>query len=140
MAGKGIWLCLAGGLLGLAGCGGKELPVAGHVTLNDQPLTRGMVAYTPDESKGNTSKAASFGSIGPDGTYTLMTGERPGAAPGWYRVTVQTSMPANGAVKGSELPRVVALNPQYQDAKQTPLRVEVVSSPGSGHYNLKLKK
>jgi hypothetical protein len=82
---------LAMGLLVLAvGCGPGEValaPVHGKVLHAGSPLPGGTIAFTPDASRGGSGPLA-YAVIGKDGTYSLKTGERLGAAPGWYRVTV----------------------------------------------------
>src|SRR5262249_4842873 len=87
-----LTLCCCVGLLGaVIGCGeGGErlLPVQGKASLADKALPRGYVIFHPDAQKGNTSKDEPRGTIGEDGTYSLKTGNRDGAAPGWYKVTV----------------------------------------------------
>jgi hypothetical protein len=89
-----VWLLLVGGL---AGCGPSEpilCPVQGKVWCNGQPLTGGVIVFTPDVDRGNRGPLA-HGLIRPDGTYTLTTERQAGAVLGWHRVTVAT-MPLPG--------------------------------------------
>lgn len=84
--------CTAGLMAALvltpAGCGGGDGPEMGRVTgtisLDGQPLTKGVVNFQPVAS-GNPAN----GTIGPDGTYSLTTFEPgDGAQVGNYLVTV----------------------------------------------------
>ena len=72
----------------LVGCnsGEKLIEVKGKVLVGDQPATKGMgfVTFHPDDKQGNKSLEEAVGAIEPDGTYTLKTREKMGAAPGWY--------------------------------------------------------
>lgn len=84
----------------LLGCdaGGDSLaPVRGRVYYKGTPLGHGTIVFIPDEDRGNGGPMARA-EIGPDGGYTMQSGERSGAAVGWHRVTV-TSVeidPASG--------------------------------------------
>ncbi len=92
-SGRG-WLGLA--LLVLAGCGsgdGKLTQVQGRVLYRDQPLPGGTIVFAPDPERGAAGALASS-EISPDGHYTLHTEGRPGAVPGWHRVTVAAPAPA----------------------------------------------
>ncbi len=62
-------------------------PVAGRVTYRGAVLTKGVVVFTPDPSRGESGPSA-IGTIREDGTYTLSTRDAAGAGAGWYRVTV----------------------------------------------------
>jgi hypothetical protein len=130
-------LC-ACGLLAWAGCGGLKLvPVSGKVTLGDKPLSGAAVSFVPDASKGNNARLSCMGRIGADGRYELTsngvtrseTGK--GAPPGWYKVTLVTTLP--GAPE-------ITVNPNYLDADKTPLSIEVVDNPEPGRYDFKLEK
>src|SRR5437773_1616516 len=77
--------------LGLAGCdrGPTLLRVRGKVTLTDgRPVHNGTVTLYPDAAKGNKSQELPIGQIDEQGGYTVMTGAREGAPPGWYRVAI----------------------------------------------------
>ncbi len=80
-------------LVALAGCGGSGLysgalyPTTGQVLLADgRPLTGGSVRFIP---KGSGLPAT--GKIAADGTFSLTTKTREGAAPGEYKVRVEPS-------------------------------------------------
>src|SRR3989442_803512 len=70
------WLPLAilctFGLISLAGCGVKRLPVSGTVTLDGQPLNGGILVFTPDTDKGNTAKISCTSPVR-EGEYELET-------------------------------------------------------------------
>ena len=77
-------------LLLLAGCGRAEVklaPVQGRVLYRGRPLAGGTIVFTPDADRGGSGPLA-CGEIGPDGHYTLHTGDEPGAVPGWHKVTI----------------------------------------------------
>ena len=134
--GKGL---LGLGLLLLAGCGGEErvVPVRGRATVRSQALTVGRIAFFPDAARGNTSKSEPRGKIEPDGEYVLMTGEREGAPPGWYKVLVFSSEQMRDSLRGGAPtdPKWL-IHRKFTDAKTTPLSVEVVADPKEGAYDL----
>lgn len=83
------------GLGSLAGCGrgGAKLPplapVSGKVTLDRNPLPRGVVQFIPDESKGTKGPPA-VGTIGSDGRFTLTTAGARGAVIGHHKVRIES--------------------------------------------------
>jgi len=86
---------LAVGLSGLflgTGCGGGDglgarYPVSGKVTYQGRPVEQGTIAFLPVD---NAAGRPASGTI-VDGEYTLSTlGDRDGALPGNYRVTVES--------------------------------------------------
>ena len=64
-------------------------PVKGQVWYQGQPLTGGMVVFTPDIQRGGSGPQA-WAKIGSDGAFVLMTETRTGATPGWHRITIAT--------------------------------------------------
>jgi hypothetical protein len=79
--------------LALAGCGGSGLysgelyPVTGQVLLADgRPLPGGSVRFIP-----KYSGLPATGKIAADGTFSLTTKTREGAAPGEYKVRIEPS-------------------------------------------------
>ncbi len=124
----------------VAGCGDKSSlgslhDVKGKVTIDGTPMTAGSVRFVPDKAKGNQAGHEPVGVIGSDGSYSLSTAGKTGAPAGWYKVTV-----ASGDIPESSKPFAAksALNPRYNSPEFTDLNVEVVSSPASGAYDLKL--
>jgi hypothetical protein len=98
-----------------AGCApsdGERVPVRGQVFYRGQPLAGGTIVFTPDADRGGRGPLA-LGEIGADGRYSLRTGDRQGAVPGWHRVTVA------GAGGDPSLPR------RYRDPEHSGLRRQV---------------
>jgi hypothetical protein len=140
---------LLSGLLFLASaCGGTHMgklyTVSGQVLLGNQPLgtNNGYVLFKPDADKGNTSSFEPEGVIDEKGNYTLFTQGKKGAPRGWYRVIVTATATPEPVVAGSgrrQRPALRMLVPEkYGQAKTTDLLVEVVETPVSGAYDLKL--
>jgi hypothetical protein len=123
------------GSIPLAGCGGlRRVPVSGSVTLDGKPLQGGVLLFHPDESKGNTARAACSGPV-KDGHYTLFTSAvtksdtGAGAPLGWYKVTLLNDLP--GAP-------VINVHSKYLRPETTPVAIEIVEDPQSGAYDVKL--
>ena len=78
-------LPLALGLAAAGGCGPRQYPVTGTVTLeNGSPLTKGLLVFE-SRDKAHTAR----GNVGPDGRYELSTLKQgDGVFPGPYRVLV----------------------------------------------------
>jgi hypothetical protein len=131
---------LLGGVLAasVAGCGGggpKLIPVEGKVTLGDKPLTSGYVVLKPDASRGNTSMEVPTGTIDAQGNYTISTGAKTGAAPGWYKVAVTAAAdldPNNPYFTKWLVPE------RYIEAETSKLAIEVVEKPAAGAYDFTL--
>jgi hypothetical protein len=121
-------------LIGCGGGGGSLNPVEGKVTVDDKAIAAGSVAFHPDESKGNKSKKVAVGDI-TDGSYKLFTDGKPGAPPGWYKVTIaaQTQVDSDKA----ELAKSLVAD-KFTDPMETPLLKEVTASPSAGAYDLKV--
>jgi hypothetical protein len=82
------YLCC--GLVLLAGCSRSPpalAPVQGQVFFRGQPLPGGTIVFTPDPQRGGHGPLA-WAEVRDDGRYTLVTGGKKGAVPGWHRVTV----------------------------------------------------
>ena len=139
------WLPLAilgtFGLISLAGCGVKRLPVSGTVTLDGQPLNGGILVFTPDTDKGNTAKISCTSPVR-EGQYELETngitradsGE--GVPPGWYKVTLRVL--DLSTKKHPQAP--INVNDKYKRIEKTPLAVEVKDNPEPGVYDFKMTK
>jgi hypothetical protein len=140
----GLLCCLAAGLC-LPGCGKEEAklyPVEGKVMLGGKPAAitddhiQGYVILTPDKAKGNTSLEIPRGTIDAEGNYTVKTGNKPGAAPGWYKITAEISKvvdPKNPYVERGLSPE------RYSKVETSGLAYEVVETPAAGQYDLKLE-
>jgi hypothetical protein len=76
-------------LMVLLGCGddtglAKRYPVTGTVTYKGEPVKKGIITFTPDQTDGRSAT----GTI-EDGTLTLTTmADRDGALPGSYKVSI----------------------------------------------------
>jgi len=140
--------------LAVAGCGpsddiGQTLPVSGTVTVDGKKLDEGAEVFVPDDTKGNKAKVSAQGVV-KDGSYTLtsssVTFEKPGAPPGWYKVTIKTDVPMGTGMgkvgsdpksvdpKTSVAPKGTKIAHRYTELDKTPLIVEVKSG---GSYDLK---
>lgn len=125
-------------VIGLSGCGPsgpKLVPVQGKVTLMDgKPIAHGYVIIHADASKGNTSKEISQGTI-EDGSYSLMTGARPGAPLGAYKVAISAAKDVNP--NNPYITEWLA-EERYIDPERSKLTMEVVEKPEPGRYDFKL--
>src|ERR1700752_4095362 len=93
----------------LEGCQRGQAPltlVSGKVAYKGLALQRGMIVFTPDNSRGGTGPIA-FGKISQDGPSHLYKGDNRGARAGWYRGTVMSLAPTGVAVAGQ------SFNPPY---------------------------
>jgi hypothetical protein len=140
-----------------SGCGGgiDIVEVTGTVQFSGAPVPKAEVCFIREAGtdKGEPAPPA-IAVTGPDGTFTLKTGDRDGAVPGRYRVTVQKSnfedlnipnplpkpyrkkdiaayMIANKLVVSHLLPL------EYADMNRSPLSAEVVAD-GTNHFDLTL--
>src|SRR5438105_3351286 len=80
--------CIVLGTVALPGCSDAAIvvPVSGTVTLDDKPLTDGLVTFYP---VGDTGGLGGFGTTGPDGKYKITPSRGSGGLlPGDYRVSV----------------------------------------------------
>lgn len=116
-----------GVLLGLAvsGCGRDEklTPVHGQVFYQGRPLAGGTIVFAPDPERGGHGPLA-CGEIGPDGRYTLHTGQEPGVIPGWHRVTIAPPSPAAPGSTAAPMPPI-DLPGKYRHPEQSGLLREV---------------
>ena len=130
-----------------SGCGddsgvGTTYPVRGTILLNNEPFTASttVIVFKPNAARGNKTAFEPAGKVDEDGNYTLLTKNRSGAPPGWYKVVVAaTGEPRKGATKHRPSPQSL-LPAKYGQAKTTPLEVEVVETPSDGAYDLKLTR
>ena len=76
-------LLLIGLISSLPGCGTGYPAVSGTVKIDGELATEGKIAFHPSDGGNET-----FGSIGSDGSYAMLTNREPGIAPGSYRVTI----------------------------------------------------
>jgi hypothetical protein len=122
------------------GCGGggklgELVTVKGKVTLDGVPLTAGSVRFVPDKDQGNTGTHEPVSEIGADGTYSLTTVDKSGAPLGWYKVTVSPKLTIDSSkpfAQKSPFPT------KFSSAEHTPIKIEVVKSPGADAYEIKV--
>ena len=104
----------------VAGCGwsGSPLvPLSGTVSLDGQPLARGMIQFEPEATTGSTAVASVA-----NGRFSATTGGRPGIAPGRYKVRIDAR--AEPADETDTLPRSV-IAAKYADAATSGLGCEI---------------
>jgi len=132
------------GLALIAGCGKGlgAVPIEGKVTYQGQPLTDGMVLYTPVDPKGRLAR----GALKPDGTFTLSTNAEDGAMPGKYKIVIEALVPHPGEPGRGDTPsdapppqieRPSRIPEKYTRAEETPLQDTVDSShPGYKEWTI----
>jgi hypothetical protein len=121
-----IRLSLCWGLVLLAGCGRSEpalTPVQGRVFYRGQPLPGGTIVFTPDPHRGGHGPQA-WAEVGADGRYSLRTGGKKGAVPGWHLVTI-APLRSRGSPRGADAATPLALPARYRDPELSGQRVEV---------------
>lgn len=79
---RGAALVLAAGLVGLVGCGGGRVPVAGSVSYDGKPIDNGTITFVP-AGGGDLEKAST---VVKDGAYKFEPDRAPN--PGKYKVEV----------------------------------------------------
>lgn len=113
-----------------AGCGrGPLLPVQGKISYKGYNLQSGVIVFVPDSTRGMRGSVA-VGKIREDGSFSLYTGDSPGATAGWYRVTVASlAPPGYGApsVGRFDFPQTI-IPEKYQDPDLSMIACEVKSS------------
>src|SRR5262245_2200488 len=124
--------------LALTSCSsGSVYPVRGKVVVGDKPAAGAVVMFHPEGADLENVPATAVAAD--DGTFSLATGEKPGARPGKYVVTVVWPDPAK---KPTQQQIMMGLSPDAPDllagrfaTKQvSPLRAEIKS----GENNLEL--
>ena len=127
-------LCLL--LLFAGGCRREpeRVPVEGQVLVRGKAVPKGTNTFLPDATKGNNLGLEAKGDIGADGKFSLTSGGKPGAVPGWYKVAVLA------LETGDSSKPPVWLTPQkYGNFEQSPLRKEVVADAQAGAYTFDLE-
>ena len=134
-------------LLLTAGCGGRTedgpgYPVTGKVTVDGAPLTAGAVLFVP-VAPTEKHPIEPAGKIDKKGFYTLYAEGRRNILPGRYIVVVEAFEPLPDAVKHTRSLRVRGqslINPSYESASTSHLRVEVKKDAKPADYDLRLKR
>jgi hypothetical protein len=127
---------------------GPTVPVTGKVTIDNKPLESGTVSFIADDKKGNTTKAAVSGIV-KGGEYTLKSSsttinDKPGAPPGWYKVTIRPGAMMSGPIESNtkggkpSLPdaKSAAIAAKYTNVLTTPLEKEVKQGNSPADYEL----
>jgi hypothetical protein len=110
-------------------------PVTGQVTYQNQPLPRGTIVFVPDADRGNNGPLAQ-GIIQSQGRYSLQTEGKPGAPPGWYRVTV-IAVEESPAYRGVRFTPRSLVPERYRDPQLSDLVCEVKPGQENGiNFNL----
>lgn len=131
-------------LPGTIGCGTNvNLPprakVTGQVTVDGQPLMRGIITFVPDNAKGTRGPVA-IGTIDSDGRYDLTTdrtgNQGDGAIVGFHRIRIEAREEPKGE---SEVPPKPLIPMRYFDSDQSGLTAEVKAGEGNV-VNLTLKR
>jgi predicted RNA-binding protein with TRAM domain len=124
--------------------------VNGKVYIDGRPLAEGAVMFVPDDKKDNKAQVSAQGTV-KDGSFTLTsnsaTHSKPGAPPGWYKVTINTNPPmgtGSGNVPKDEpmkakldlkgVSKGTPIATKYTSFENTPLSIEVKEG---GTYELK---
>lgn len=108
----------------LTGCPQKPATltaVTGKIFYKGILLQDGVIVFSPDTSRGESGKIA-FGKIKTDGTYSLITGDAPGAAAGWYRVTISSEASTGAPYDSAPISRIPE---KYRDPLLSQLQCEV---------------
>lgn len=124
-------------LLLVCGCSKSGLdlvPLTGKVTYQNQNLTHGQVVLIPT---GDTKGPPGSGQIQPDGTYSIVTAQKPGAIVGTHKVTVICRRKPTEAEVQALAVTPLLIPAQYAAETTTPLTVTIES--GGSEYNIELK-
>jgi hypothetical protein len=135
----------------LAGCSPsppipKLYPVQGTILVGEKVVKEGTIQLRANQAKGNTTWEQPCGALGADGTFELMTNDKPGAPPGWYKVLVMADNfkvvdPPPSPV-WPDYPKGFLRKPlvheRYLYFNQTDLEIEVVENPPEEGYVLRL--
>jgi hypothetical protein len=111
----------------LAGCTQKPATlnhVTGKIFYKGALLRTGVIVFTPDASRGESGKIA-FGTIKDDGSYLIATDDAPGAAAGWYRVTIGS---LSGTSPGYDTAPISLIPEKYRDPMLSQLQCEVAAN------------
>jgi hypothetical protein len=115
-------------LLLAAGCDSSPEPlptVRGKVSYKGVPLHTGTIVFTPNALRGSSGELARA-NLRPDGAYSLHTGDKLGAAAGWYRVTIAALEESSPASSDGPFVAPRSLLPEkYRDPELSGLGVEI---------------
>lgn len=111
-------------LMWTVGCGGGGARVSGRVTLDGRALETGSVQFHPA-----AGGPVAYGSIGPQGRFTLAVGASAGAVPsGRYVATVVAVAPASAAASDDAESVPVPITPtRYGDVATSGLAFDLAA-------------
>jgi hypothetical protein len=124
--------------------GGHDLyPVEGTVVVARSPnaltrCTHGRVWLHPDGSRGNQCSLTPMADLRNDGTYRVYTDGRPGAPPGWYRVTV-LAVGLGDKTSKRNAKQMILIPAKYTELESSDLVFEVTPDVQPGRYDLVLR-
>lgn len=130
-----LLLCL-GFLLGCADAERRDVlgPASGIVTFQDKPVTAGEVLF--DNGQG----IARMASLGPDGSYTILSADGVGLPVGSYKVAIQPPRLEHplGPINEPPKPRIFPNIPdRYRDVSTSGLTADVKSGGAPLNFNMK---
>lgn len=130
------WIIGTAGMAGLVclialGCGGEQLPqVTGTITVDGKPAAGAVLLFHP-----NGGGATSIGSAvaSSDGTYRIVSNQKPGIPPGKYLVTASWPDPSyepseRAVMLGTAEPGPDLLKGRYISKAKAELEVEIEES------------
>jgi hypothetical protein len=107
-------------------------PVSGQVRFRGgKPLTAGLIEFAPTDGG-----PAARGRLNPDGTFTLRTGDRPGAVAGKHQVVVLPMAVVDGAPAGHKH-KAAVVHPKHARFETSGLTATVVAGPDN-HISLEV--
>jgi hypothetical protein len=141
--GHQLWVLIALLPAALTSCSSSESlhPVTGKVLLNGEPLDGAIVAFHPEGNR-DVSIEHPIGSAQPDGSFTLATGQSPGARAGKYLVTIicpdRSKAKSAGMGFASQFDTEDRLKGAYADLANSKIAVEIKPGPNQLEpFNLK---
>ncbi len=124
------FLLFAAAALCCSSCSSNGLsPVSGKVMVKGHPAAGARVVFQP-EGAADMNTVAPYGTAKEDGTFTLMTRDKPGAKPGKYVVCVVWPDPAKQPTEAQKMMGTAPdapdlLGGRYATKEKSPLRAEV---------------
>ena len=120
-------------LIGMAGCGGSDLPdtapVTGEVTIDGQPLQTGSIRFFPANGRGAMGEIV-------DGRYALRTfAENDGALLGSHTVTITAVEVKTQGPKNLQIPP--GMTPEQAEFMRQEEQVETTTWVVPQHYSLR---
>ena len=128
-------LLVLGPMVLVTGCDRKSavrgVTVKGKVSVEEQPLTKGTVMFTPETAR--PGQVIALSPIDSAGNFELRANLADGVPPGRYKVTFYTGRP--GPARGDG-----PFARKYSSVEETPFIVEVTEKAEPGAYDFKLTR